>query len=228
MPMIVGSTPTLAQPRTMPSGFLPAAACAVGVVTTSAAAPSTMPVALPAVTNDSGPNAGGSFASPSSVVLGKQVIVLVDHHASSCPASPRPARSPRRSGRSVLAALPSVCERSANSSCCLARDAVLARQVVGGLRHVAAAVGVLAARPSASPRAAPWPSLQPAARAADHVRRLAHVLHAAGEHPGRLAELDHAAPPVTTAWRPEPHRRLTVSAGTSCGSPALSATWRAP
>ena len=32
---------------------------------------------------------------------------------------------------------------------------------------------------------------------------------------------------LTTAWKPEPHRRFTVSAGTRCGTPAFSPTWRA-
>jgi hypothetical protein len=34
--------------------------------------------------------------------------------------------------------------------------------------------------------------------------------------------------PEMTDWTPEPQSRLTVSAGTVCGTPALSATWRAP
>jgi hypothetical protein len=34
--------------------------------------------------------------------------------------------------------------------------------------------------------------------------------------------------PLIAAWMPEPHSRFTVSAGTSIGTPALSATWRAP
>ena len=34
--------------------------------------------------------------------------------------------------------------------------------------------------------------------------------------------------PVITAWMPEPHRRFTVNAGISIGTPALSPTWRAP
>ena len=33
---------------------------------------------------------------------------------------------------------------------------------------------------------------------------------------------------LTTAWIPDPHRRLTVRAGFSIGTPALRATWRAP
>jgi hypothetical protein len=34
--------------------------------------------------------------------------------------------------------------------------------------------------------------------------------------------------PESTDWMPEPQRRLTVSAGTSLGTPAFNATWRAP
>ncbi len=34
--------------------------------------------------------------------------------------------------------------------------------------------------------------------------------------------------PETMDWMPLPQRRLTVSAGRSAGTPALSATWRAP
>jgi hypothetical protein len=35
-------------------------------------------------------------------------------------------------------------------------------------------------------------------------------------------------PPLIAAWIPEPHSRLTVSAGTSIGRPAFSPTCRAP
>ena len=34
--------------------------------------------------------------------------------------------------------------------------------------------------------------------------------------------------PLITDWMPEPQRRLTVRAGLSIGTPALSSTWRAP
>lgn len=43
----------------------------------------------------------------------------------------------------------------------------------------------------------------------------------------------HSAPPVsiisaavTKAWNPEPHSRLTPSAGTGTGTPVRSPTWR--
>ena len=34
--------------------------------------------------------------------------------------------------------------------------------------------------------------------------------------------------PLIAAWMPDPHKRLTVNAGTSTGTPALRPTWRAP
>jgi hypothetical protein len=34
--------------------------------------------------------------------------------------------------------------------------------------------------------------------------------------------------PLTTAWMPEPHKRFTVNAPFSLGTPAFKPTWRAP
>ena len=116
-PMITGSTPTYDQPRTYASGFLPSFWAFAAVVTTIAAAPSTIPDALPAVTMDSGPNAGGSAASRSSDVPGKRwsslstCVVFLPCFTStdtrSCAKRPL-----------LLAAFARSCERSANSSCC--------------------------------------------------------------------------------------------------------------
>ena len=72
-----------------------------------------------------------------------------------------------------------------------------------------------------SPRAGPVRA-EPAAHAADDVRRLAHALHPAGEDESASPRRIICAP-LMAAWMPEPHRRLTVSAGTSTGTPALSA-----
>ena len=47
-------------------------------------------------------------------------------------------------------------------------------------------------------------------------------------HVGLKAGVPVETPALTTDWIPEPHSRLTVSAGTSIGSPALRPTWRAP
>src|SRR5262249_56502416 len=71
-PITDGSTPTYDQPRTYAIGFLPSFWAFAAVVITTAAAPSTMPEAFPAVTIDSGPNAGGSAASRSIEGPGKR------------------------------------------------------------------------------------------------------------------------------------------------------------
>ena len=65
MPMIAGSTPVDANDRIFASGFRPSFAARSAVATTTAAAPSLMPDALPAVTVPSflkaGFNAGQLF-----------------------------------------------------------------------------------------------------------------------------------------------------------------------
>ncbi len=71
MPISVGSTPTVAHDTMRPSGFAPFAFTASSPAMTSAAAPSTMPLALPAVTTPSFLNTVGSFARISIVVSGR-------------------------------------------------------------------------------------------------------------------------------------------------------------
>ncbi len=60
------------QETTEASGFRPRAPASPRPATTRAAAPSTMPLALPAVTDPSFPKAGRSAASPSRVVSGRR------------------------------------------------------------------------------------------------------------------------------------------------------------
>ena len=69
MPMMSGSHPATPHDTMRPSGCFFALSA---VVTTTIAAPSTMPLALPAVTKPSFANAGFNFASPSSVVSGRR------------------------------------------------------------------------------------------------------------------------------------------------------------
>ena len=143
MPMISGGTPgdapgDDARQRLQARGAAPRPRPAM----TSAAAPSTMPLALPAVTKPSLPNAGLSAARPSSVVSGRRWSSLLDARSSCRPcatstgtiSSLNTPRS-RGGGRRLLAA-----QRVGVHV--LAADAVPARQVVGGLRHVEAAVRV--------------------------------------------------------------------------------------
>src|SRR5512143_312846 len=70
-PMSSGSQPTTPHETSRPSGFTPLRFAFSADVTTTAAAPSTIPEALPAVTWPSFPNDGGSFASASNVVSGR-------------------------------------------------------------------------------------------------------------------------------------------------------------
>ena len=73
-----------------------------------------------------------------------------------------------------------------------ARDAVLRRAVLRGDRHRAAGVRIVQPFPQPVFELA-LAQLESAARAANDVRHLAHVLHAAGEHETRLVELECAA-----------------------------------
>mmetsp|Transcript_18415 Transcript_18415/g.58713 ORF Transcript_18415/g.58713 Transcript_18415/m.58713 type:complete len:226 (-) Transcript_18415:534-1211(-) len=70
MPMIFGSTPALAYATTRPSGVPPSCAATDSAATTTAAAPSLMPDALPAVTVPSFLNAARSLPSFSAVAPG--------------------------------------------------------------------------------------------------------------------------------------------------------------
>src|SRR5262249_2014895 len=74
-----------------------------------------------------------------------------------------------------------------------AADAVLRGAVLGRHRHGAAAVRIEQRFPQVVFELA-LPELEAGPKSADHVRRLAHALDAAGEHEARLAKLDHLRP----------------------------------
>ena len=78
MPMIAGSTPAVAQETMRASGLRPRLLASSAVISTSAAAPSLMPEALPAVTVPSLAKAGRSLAIASSVAPWRGIFVLVD------------------------------------------------------------------------------------------------------------------------------------------------------
>ena len=71
MPISAGSTPTVAQCVSRASGVRPWVRTPCADASSSAAAPSTMPDAFPAVTQPFLLKAAGSFASPSSVESGR-------------------------------------------------------------------------------------------------------------------------------------------------------------
>ena len=114
--MSSGSTPTTAQATSRPSGLLPFALAFSAVVTTTAAAPSTIPEALPAVTVPSLPNEGGSAASPSSVVSGRMWSSLLDAHRLA-PGLHLDGHDLLRRRHAAHAAAARCCEESAYASC---------------------------------------------------------------------------------------------------------------
>ena len=67
VPITAGSTPVVAQDTTLASGFRPRFSASSAVISTTAAAPSLMPDALPAVTEPSLEKAGFSLAMASTV-----------------------------------------------------------------------------------------------------------------------------------------------------------------
>ena len=179
MPMREGSTPTTARRRCGRAASTPAPAALSAVERIIIAAPSTMPEALPAVTKPSLSNAVGRLARSSIVVSGRRW--------SSCSIIfarfpfPTSTGTTSSASRPAAQASPARCwERQRELVLLLAGDAVVAGQVVRRLRHVEAAVGVEQGDHQ-EVLELPLAELEALARAADDVRRLRHVLHAAGE-----------------------------------------------
>ena len=73
----------------------------------------------------------------------------------------------------------------------------------------------------------PWPSLKPR-RAPQMTCGACDMFSIPPTRQVVASSVRIACAPEITDWMPEPQRRLTVSAGASFGTPALSATWRAP
>ena len=79
--MIAGSTPAVAHAAIRASGVSPRAAASLALIKTTAAAPSLMPDAFPAVTVPSLVKAGFNFASASSVVPARIYSPQIDDNA---------------------------------------------------------------------------------------------------------------------------------------------------
>ncbi len=117
VPMILGSTPAWPHETIRPSTFLPSLAACFAVISTTAAAPSLIPEALPAVTVPSFSNAGLSLAIESSVAPWRGY--------SSVSTTMSPLRDLMVTGTISSLNLPAFCaasalfcEPTANSSCC--------------------------------------------------------------------------------------------------------------
>ena len=119
----------------------PSLAACLAVISTTAAAPSLMPEALPAVTVPSFSKAGFSLAIASMVAPWRGY--------SSVSTMMSPLRVLMVTGTISSLNLPAFCaasalfcEATANSSCCCAGDLVLPGDVLGGVAHVVAVEGV--------------------------------------------------------------------------------------
>ena len=177
MPMISGATPAIPQLTIRPSGAVFARS---RLVTTTAAPPSTIPLAFPAVTNPSFANAGFNFARLSSGCIGPHMIILrefFDRRDFVAEAAGLPCR-----GGQLLTA-------NGELVLCFARDAVFARQIFSRPRHVAATVRIEQGHHQRIFELT-LAQLESPSRAANHVRRLAHRFHTAGKHDARFVELD--------------------------------------
>ena len=107
MPITRGSTPATALPAKAASGSTPSARARSSLAITSAAAPSLMPLELPAVTVPPARKAGRSFASSSAVESGRGCSSTVTSPTGISSSAKRPA---------ACASAQRCCERSANAS----------------------------------------------------------------------------------------------------------------
>ena len=107
MPITRGSTPATALPRKVPSGSTPRSRAFSSDAITSAAAPSLIPDAFPAVTVPPARNAGFSVASFSSVVSGRGCSSRTMSPTETSSSSKRPASA---------AAAQRCCDWNANAS----------------------------------------------------------------------------------------------------------------
>ena len=186
--MIAGSTPAVAQDTIRASGRTPRLAAVSAVISTTAAAPSLMPDALPAVTVPFLSKAGRNFASTSTVVpcFGCSSVSTI--------VSPR--RLAILTGTISSLKRPAFCAASAlrlrgggKRILLIPGDLPALRHVLGGVAHVVAVKGV------------PQPVLDhrvdhlgvahlDAVAQMDAVRRLAHAFLAAGDDDVGIAVAD--------------------------------------
>ena len=126
MPMTRGSTPATALPAKAASGSTPSARARSSLAITSAAAPSLMPLELPAVTLPPARNAGRSFASASAVESGRGCSSTVD-------VADRDQLVREAPGRLRLG--PALLRAQRERVLILAADAVALGHVLAGLAH---------------------------------------------------------------------------------------------
>ena len=208
--MTRGSTPATALPTNAPSGSTPSSRARSSLAITSAAAPSLIPLELPAVTVPPSRNAGLSAASFSTLVSGRGCSSRVTSPTGTSSSSKRPAVVRRR---------PALLRLERERVLLLARDAVALGHVLARLAH----------------RLEREHRLQPRVGEAPAERRVADGLVAARERRAPACaitsgarDIDSTPPatnrspsPATTAWHaptrprrgPDAQSRFTRDAG---------------
>ena len=137
MPITAGLTPATAEPAKVPSGSIPSAFARSALAITSAAAPSLIPLALPAVTEPAGRNGVFRVASFSTVVPGRGCSSWTSSPTGTSSSANRPAS---------CAACPPRLRARREGILILAGDVELLGDVLAGLPHRGARVPLLIAR----------------------------------------------------------------------------------
>src|SRR5262245_16174526 len=222
IPITRGSTPATALPTKAPSGSTPSAWARSSLAITRAAAPSLMPLELPAVTVPPSLNAGLSVASFSRLVSGRGCSSRATSPTGTSSSSKRPLS---------LASVQRRCDCSPNSSCSSRlipyRSATFSPvSPIDSSGNISSSFGFGKRQPSVVSQIVWLPRWN--ARSGFAITRGARVIDSTPPATKRSpSPATTACEAETTAERPDAQRRLTVTPATDSGSPARSAAIRA-
>ena len=151
-----------------------------------------MPLALPAVTVPFLPNAGFSLRQALHRRLRTAMVVFGEHLARrlAVAIAQRHRRQLFLQASGLVGGVGALLRAQRELVLHLARDALLLGIELGGVGHVQAAIAVEQRHHERVFQLA-FAQADAPAHAANHVRRLRHRFHAAGQHDLRLAELNH-------------------------------------
>ncbi len=229
MPITRGATPATAMPSTRARGVRPCVFAAAALASSSAQAPSLTPEALPAVIVPFGRTMGFNLPSASSEV------------SRGCSSLPTTRASPFFCGTVTgvisaskkprfCASTARNCERSAIASWSarLTPKSSATFSAVSGIEstpYCAFIAGLTKRQPIVVSKIAFSRANADVALGITNGARLMLSTPPASSRPASPARIACAALP--TAFRPEPHRRFSVTPGTSTGRPASNALMRA-
>ena len=211
MPITRGGTPALAYARMRASGVRPSAWARDSLITTTAAPPSLMPLALPAVTLPSLSKAGRSPDSDFGRGPGARMLVGVDGHRLLARLD-RDATISSRKRPAAIGRLSLLLRGRGERILVRAAHLVLVGDVLGGGAHVAVLEGAPEAVADHLVDELAVTEPVAVARVLDEVRRARHVLHATGEDHLAVAGADRLRG-KRDRLQPDPHTLLTVIDG---------------